>query len=160
MVTEVISTSNRLVFSDPSNHRNAKLQMVLTGLALPFFAWLTFVGFAHGAYLWAIVMGSLVLVAAYGWFRALIWFVRPFEFKVEFTLECLRIWDTRNVGSNKEYPRTDIHRILIERPSVSFGTKKSRIEKGFPGIQWTDDRIDKLENFLTRHWPEVQIDRL
>ncbi len=160
MVAEVTNTSNRLVFSDPSNHRNSKVQMAITGLALPFFAGLTFVGVTHGAYLWSFIMGSFVLVAVHGWLRAIVWFVRPFEFNVEFTSDCLRIWDTRNVGTNKEYRRTDIRRILIERPNVTFGTKSSRIEKGFPGIQWTDARIDELESFLAQQWPEVRIDRL
>ncbi len=159
MFNEVISTSSRLIFSDLSNHRSAKYQMVITGLALPIFVWLTFVGFSHGAYLWVVVMGSFVVVASMGWFRAFVWFVRPFEFNVEFNLECLRTWDTRSIGSKMEYRRIDIDRVLIERPNVSFGTKKSRIEKGFPGIQWTDDRINKLEDFLTHNWPEVRIDR-
>ncbi len=38
-------------------------------------------------------------------------------------------------------------RILIERPAVTFGTKASRLEKGFPGIYWTDERIDSLRDF-------------
>lgn len=159
-VAEVIHTSNGLAFTDPSNHRNTKVQMIIAGLALPFFAGLTFVGVTHGAYLWAFIMGSLVLVATSGWLRAIVWFVRPFEFNVEFNSECLRTWDTRNVGTIKEYPRAEIHRILIERLNVTFGTKSSRIEKGFPGIQWTDARIDELENFLAQQWPEVRIDRL
>ncbi len=72
MFNEVISTSSRLIFSDLSNHRSAKYQMVITGLALPIFVWLTFVGFSHGAYLWVVVMGSFVVVASMGWFRAFV----------------------------------------------------------------------------------------
>lgn len=157
---EAISTSNPLVFTDPSNHQIAKVQMVLTGLALPFFAWLTYVGFSREAYLWSIVMGSLVLVSSFGWLRSLAWFVRPFEFNVEFDSECLRIWDSREIGTDKEFPKSEIRRILIEQLNVSFATKSSRIEKGFPGIQWTDDRIDRLEFFLRHYWPEVRVDRL
>ncbi len=69
MVAEVTNTSNRLVFSDPSNHRNSRVQMAITGLALPFFAGLTFVGVTHGAYLWAFIMAplySLLYTDGYG----------------------------------------------------------------------------------------------
>jgi hypothetical protein len=104
------------------------------------------------------LMGPMLLVSSHGWFRAFIWVIRPFEFNVEFNSECLRIWDTRAVGSNKEYPKAEIQRIFIERPNVTFRTKSSRIEKWFPGIQWIDHRIDELEGFLTYHWPEILID--
>lgn len=128
---ESIVISNRLTFSDPSNHRNTKMQMVLAGVILPFFGWLTFVGFSTGIYIWAIVMGILVVVAVCGWSRALSWFVHPFEFNVEFNSDSLRIWNTRKIGTEIEYHRTEIQRFLIERPAVSFGIKSSRMEKGF-----------------------------
>ena len=156
----VMVTSDRLSFTDPSNHLNNKLQMVLAGVSLPFFGWLTYIGFSRGIYARALGMDALVTIAAFGWLRALMWLVRPFQYNVEFNSDCLRIWNTRDVAKEIKYQRTDIQRILIERPNVSFGTKSSRIEKGIPGIQWTDERIDQLELFLANFWPEVRIDRL
>lgn len=157
---EAGSSPDRLVFSDSSNHRNTKMHLVFMGGVLPLFSLLTMIGFSRGATVWSIAMGGLVVISSYGWFRALNWFVRPFEFYVEFNSEYLRIWDTRRDGTNRVHRREDIQRILIERPAVTFGTKASRLEKGFPGIYWTDERIDRLERFLSHHWPEVRIDRL
>lgn len=151
---------DRLAFSDPSNHSSTKMQLILTEVVLPLFLCLAIIGYLHGAYIWSIAMGTLVVISTHGWFRALFWFIRPFEFNVEFDSECLRKWDTRRDGSNRLYRREDIQQILIERPAVSFGIKTSRFQKGFPGIYWTNDRIDRLEKFLSNHWPEVRVDRL
>ena len=153
-------TSEQLSFTDPSNHLNNKVQLVLAGVLLPFFGWLTYVAFSRGIYVWAIGMVALVSILAFGWFRALTWVVDPFQYNVEFNSACVRIWNTRDVAKEIEYQRTDIQRILIERPNVTFGTKSSRLERGFPGIQWTDERIDQLERFLADSWPEVRIDKL
>lgn len=134
--------------------------MVLVGLMLPFFGWLTYIGFSLGIYTWAIGMGALVAIVAFGWLRTLMWFVRPFQFNVEFNVDCLRIWNTGDGATEVIYQRAEIQLISIGRPYVTFSTKSSRIEKGFSGIQWTDERIDQLELFLAHWWPEVPIVRL
>ena len=140
---------------DPSNHRTAKLSMIVFAVILPFLFLLSCLILISRNYVFGVIMATSVLGAGVGWLRALRYFLAPFTFHAAFYLDGLRLWRSDKPDSVAFYSRTEIDRFLIEPNVVTFSIQSSWIEKGFVGIYWNEPRIQELERFLAQYWPET-----
>ena len=148
-----------LSFSDPSNHRTAKISMVFFAVLLPFLFLLSGLLLLSGDYLFGSIMATFVIVGGVGWLRAIRDLLAPFTFHLAFYPDGLRLWRSDNPDSVTIYGRNEIDRFLIELNVVTFSIQSSWFEKGFAGIYWDEARILELEQFLAQYWPEVCVRR-
>jgi len=154
-----VPSESLLAFVDSSNHRTAKLSMIVSAVILPCLFLLSCLILLSRDYVFGTIMATSVLVAGVGWLRALRYFLAPFTFHAAFYLDGLRLWRSDNPDSVAFYSRTEIDRFLIEPNVVTFSIQSSWIEKGFVGIYWNEPRIQELERFLAQYWPETHVRR-